>query len=371
MPGDAADITLFGATGFTGRLVAQRLAEAGLPFRIAGRSAEKLEALSNSLPDRPAWLVADVSRPVSLPALFQNTRLLINCAGPFTDLGERVIGQAAMSGVHYLDTTNELGYVFRARGYSQMAARSGAALVPSCAFEVALADCAAHIAAKSLIGNDESHQLDTVDVVYSVHGIGASQGTRLSAVRAMGTSWIAYRDGAWTGQIPGRAVRRFSWPGQQVYAFSFPSCESITLPAHLPVRRVDTWMATRPAARFFYPLLLPLFARFSRSVFRGFFLKIASAGGRTPESSQDDSLRSGTTFTIFAQSRRENDCSWVTLTGSDPYGLTARIITYYARAMIQPDFTGRGMLAPAQALDPDSVLSMAQDQWGVELRTGQ
>src|SRR5512133_3230355 len=144
-------ITLFGATGYTGQLIARALSRAGLEFRIAGRSAEKLKALSESLPGEPAWLVADATQTASLPPLFQNTRLLINCAGPFTDLGERVIAQAAMSGVHYLDTTNELGYVFRARTYSQMGKRTGAALVPACGFEVALADCAAQIAGEALL----------------------------------------------------------------------------------------------------------------------------------------------------------------------------------------------------------------------------
>ena len=53
------------------------------------------------------------------------------------------MAQAALNGVHYLDTTNELGYVYRLRSYDALARRSGAAIVPACGFEVALADCAA------------------------------------------------------------------------------------------------------------------------------------------------------------------------------------------------------------------------------------
>ena len=148
-------ITLFGATGYTGQLVAQALARAGLPFRIAGRSASKLARLSAALPGQPEWLTADAAKSSSLAALFQDTRLLINCAGPFTDLGERVISQAALGGVHYLDITNELGYVFRARGYNDLAQKTGAALVPACGFEVALADCAAHVVAAALTGPNQ------------------------------------------------------------------------------------------------------------------------------------------------------------------------------------------------------------------------
>src|SRR5690606_22083982 len=104
-------ITIFGATGYTGQKIAAELARAALPFRIAGRSMEKLEELARSLPlaNPPAILVADAAQPKTILPLLQDTRVFINCAGPYTDLGERVLAQAAMSGVHYLDMTNELG----------------------------------------------------------------------------------------------------------------------------------------------------------------------------------------------------------------------------------------------------------------------
>ena len=202
-------ITLFGATGFTGQLIAHELDQRGLPFRIAGRSEEKLKLLSTRLPSKPECVVADAAHPASLPALFHETNLLINCAGPFTDLGERVIAQAAISGVHYLDITNELGYVFKARSYHEMAQRTGAAIVPACGFEITLADCAAQIAASLFQNNAQSEPFDSIDILYTLQGSGASQGTRKSMVRSLATSWIAYKDGDWTGQIPGQKVKQF------------------------------------------------------------------------------------------------------------------------------------------------------------------
>lgn len=365
MTTNAAAITLFGATGTTGRLIAAALSEADLPFRLAGRSVEKLAALSDSLPGRPGWLVADATRPGSLPPLFQDTRLLINSAGPFTDLGERVVAHAALGGVHYLDTTNELGFVYRARGYSEMAKYNGAALVPACAFEVALADCAAQLAAARFSAAGKKQPFDSADIVYWLRGKGASQGTRRSAVRSLATSWIAYRDGQWTGQIPGGRVQRVDMPGGPRYALSFPSCESITLPAHLVLQRVDTWMSTTSGARFWAPLLVPLFARLSRSALRGVILALASGGGAEDS---EDSPRAGAAFTIRVQLTRGSEARAITLQGKDPYGLTAKIITYAARQITQPTFAQRGMLAPAQAVDPQAFLGYAQDHWGLTLQ---
>ena len=97
-------------------------------------------------------------------------------------------------------------------------------------------------------------------------------------MRSLATSWITYRDGEWKGQIPGGRVRKFSWPAAPGapetphHALNFPSCESVTIPAHLLTRRVDVWMANIRAARFWAPVGIPLFARLSRSILRGLFL---------------------------------------------------------------------------------------------------
>jgi short subunit dehydrogenase-like uncharacterized protein len=362
-----ADITLFGATGFTGRLIAHALTEEGLSFRLAGRSGDKLAALSAQLPGRPAWLIADAAQPASLPGLFQGTRLLVNCAGPFTDLGERVVARAALSGVHYLDITNELGFVFRARGYDEMARKNGGALVPACGFEVALADAAAAIAART---EEALGTIEEAHIIYDLRG-GSSQGTRRSAVRSLGTSWITYRDGDWKGRIPGGAVRQFTLPDGPRWAAIMPSSESVSLPSHLPVQRVDAWMTTAPSARFWMPVILPLLARLSRSILRDLILTIAARGGYTPEahgSRLDDPGRAAASpFQITVQLRRPSGTHAITLQGNDPYGLTARIIAYYARRMTSPGYAQSGFLAPSQAVEPAQFLHEAEQRWGIQI----
>lgn len=368
MTTSSAEITLFGATGITGRLIAAALDKEGLSYRLVGRSPEKLARLSAMLPRRPGWLVADAAQAATLPALFQNTRLVINCAGPFTDLGERVVALAALSGVHYLDTSNELGYVFRARGYNELARRNGAAIVPACAFEIALADCAGHLAGEALASGHQGNSLDAVDVVYWLSG-GSSQGTRRSAVRSLATSWIAYRDGDWTGQIPGRRVRRFDLPGGPRYALTFPSCESITLPAHLPLKRVDTWFCIPTWTRFIAPLLVPLLARLSRSILRPLILNLAARGGAAAsDAAPGAGLKTDSSFVIAARAARGTAVRTVFLQGSGAYDITAKIITYAAQQMTQPGYSRRGFLAPAEALDHQALLCYAQENWGISLQ---
>lgn len=275
-----------------------------------------------------------------------------------------------MSGIHYLDTTNELGYVFRARGYQQIASRTGAALIPACAFEVALADCASHLAV-SPINPSKSHPLDELNVVYVLDGNESSSGTRLSTIRSLATSWIAYRDGTWTGGIPGASARRFPLPSGVRYTLNFPSCESITFPLQYPVRRVDCWMATRNSDRLIGPILIPALARLSRSILRGLILRIASGSRKDPKRHEDAFIQNHSPFTIYIQASRGSATHWAVVSGHDPYGLTAAIITYAARKILEPGFSLSGLLAPAQAFDPEAFLQHARQSWNIQIDSGE
>jgi hypothetical protein len=194
--------------------------------------------------------------------------------------------------------------------------------------------------------------------------MGSSAGTRRSAVRSLATSWIAYRDGEWKGQIPGGKVRKFDLPGGAAYGILFPSSESVTLPAHIPVRRVDTWMAASPSARYWAPIGVPLLARMSRSILRGLILNIAARGGLEP------GVEIQSPFTIYVQAKRESQVRWMQLTGLDPYGLTSQIAVYAARQFLQSGYAKSGNLAPSQAFDPAAFLGFAVREWGLTLSEG-
>jgi short subunit dehydrogenase-like uncharacterized protein len=348
-------ITLFGATGFTGTKIAQKLDERKILFRIAGRSPAKLAALSAHLASRPEWVVADAAMPSTFPALFNGTRLLINCAGPFTDLGEKVAAYAAVSGVHYIDTTNELGYVYRLSSYADIAKKTGATLVPACAFEVALADCAAGLVA---VPNCQ------VDIVYHLSGVHASRGTRLSALRSLATSWLSFQNRRWTGIAPGANNTRFQLISGKVNAISFPSSESVTIPRHIPVESVTVWMTAGKTASFFAPVLLPLFSRFLRSL-PGRLVLWAAGLGRSAPNSQP---RLNDAFEILVQTTRPDGIRSINITGVDPYEVTAHIATLAAETINLPGFKGRGILSPAQIFEPRNFFEAAE-AWGVRLAT--
>src|SRR5690606_18567063 len=96
------DVTLFGATGFTGSLTAEYLSQhlpKGARWAVAGRDADKLEALVERLPgSKPDIVLADISRAPTVRAMAEGTRVLISTVGPYLQFGEAVVKAAAEAG---------------------------------------------------------------------------------------------------------------------------------------------------------------------------------------------------------------------------------------------------------------------------------
>ena len=133
------EIVLYGATGFTGKLVAEYLAEAhpDLKWAIAGRSQQKLDEVRQALnlPKLPT-ITADSADPASLNAMAEQTTALISTVGPYAKYGTPVLEACATEGTHYCDLTGEAQWM--AEVYEQIdpiAKDSGARLVHCCGFD--------------------------------------------------------------------------------------------------------------------------------------------------------------------------------------------------------------------------------------------
>ena len=136
------DIVLFGATGFTGRLVARHLAEhapEGLRIALAGRSRERLEAVRGDLPGPAAqWplIVLDALDEAAVADLARRTRVVVTTVGPYVRYGVPLVAACAEAGTHYLDLTGEVLFVHRSIAANHEAAMlSGARIVHASGFD--------------------------------------------------------------------------------------------------------------------------------------------------------------------------------------------------------------------------------------------
>src|SRR5215468_8833973 len=137
------DIVVYGATGFTGQLVAEYLAahykgDAGLKWAMAGRSKEKLAAVRDAIgaPKDLPLIVADASDPASLKAMVEQTKSVITTVGPYMLYGNELLAACVAAGVDYFDLCGEPTWMRKKIEEHEAAARkSGARIVISCGYD--------------------------------------------------------------------------------------------------------------------------------------------------------------------------------------------------------------------------------------------
>lgn len=135
----AYDLILWGATGFTGRLVAEYLRDHGparLRWAVGGRSREKLDALRRDLHLDADAVVGDSHDRASLDALVRQTRVVATTVGPYTQYGTPLVAACAESGTHYCDLTGEPSWIRTTiDGFHERARETGARIVHCCGFD--------------------------------------------------------------------------------------------------------------------------------------------------------------------------------------------------------------------------------------------
>jgi short subunit dehydrogenase-like uncharacterized protein len=142
-PSSKFDIIVYGATGFTGQLVAEYLAahytgKDAPKWAMAGRSLDKLAAVRDAIgaPADTALIQADASDPASLKAMVDQTNSVISTVGPYQLYGSELVAACAASGTDYFDLCGEPVWMRQVIDAHEATAKStGARIVFSCGFD--------------------------------------------------------------------------------------------------------------------------------------------------------------------------------------------------------------------------------------------
>ena len=137
------DVVVYGASGFTGKLVAEYLAAqygpgSGLTWAMAGRSRDKLATVRDEIgaPKDTLLIEADASDPASLKAMVGQAKAILTTVGPYQLYGSELVAACAASGTDYLDLSGEPAWMAAMIPAHDAAARaSGARILFSCGFD--------------------------------------------------------------------------------------------------------------------------------------------------------------------------------------------------------------------------------------------
>lgn len=362
-------IVLYGATGYTGRLMAAELARREIPMLLAGRSRDKLEALSATLPTKPQVLVADASDPASLQGMAARGQAVLSAAGPFASLGPPVQEACLKAGSHFLDITGETPYMLDTWSRDSRWREAGLAAVNAVGFDVVPTDVAAWLAADGL------DRVDELDIAIWVGGeFGASQGTQRSLVNMLGSESQGYEDGQWRPTPAGSFTREMDFGGRvgPRSVLFVPIGDIATAPRTTGARTVRTYFAVKS----------PTQAKIGGGIMRLSGVGIVrQALGSGPaqrllaslvargEEGPSDERRAAARFAVVAEARGAGQTRTVRLTGKDPYGLTAVTSVEIARRVAAgPPRTGA--LSPSQAIGDVRSFLPTLSAFGVDIDEG-
>jgi short subunit dehydrogenase-like uncharacterized protein len=127
------DLVMFGATGFTGRLVADYIAkQKPKRWAIAGRNREKLESLGIDAP----IVIVDAMDPAACAAVARRSRVVCTTVGPYSKYGSALVAACAEAGTHYCDLTGEVHWMREMiDAHHDQARKTGARIVHTCGFD--------------------------------------------------------------------------------------------------------------------------------------------------------------------------------------------------------------------------------------------
>ena len=350
-------IVLFGATGYTGRLVAEQMVQRGLRPLLAARSEDKLAVMAEELGGLET-AVADVSRPESVRALVEHGDVLVSTVGPFLRWGGPALEAAIGAGAHYLDSTGEPAFIRRVfEREGPRAERAGCALLTALGYDWVPGNLAGALALR-----EAGDAATAVRVGYFLRGEGLggmSGGTRASAAGAMLETQFAWRDGRIVSERGAARVSSFDVDGSRRQGISIGSSEAFALPRlHEGLQDVEVYLgwfgaASRAMVAFSLGMsgvrALPgakrgLEAALSR------FVK-GSTGGPDAEAR----ARGGSEIVAEARDGSGRTLAQVRLTGVDGYTFTGAMLAWGAERAAAGELRGTGALGPADGFGLDEL----------------
>ena len=338
-------ILVYGATGYTGRLVLEECLASGLQPVVAGRDAAAVEALA--APHALAWRVAALDDAAALDLLFTGVRVVIHCAGPFSRTSRRMVDACLRNGVHYLDITGEIA-VFEALAARNAEARAaGVMLLPGAGFDVVPSDClAAHL---------KRRLPSATSLTLAFHGgTGLSRGTATTMAENAGSPGAVRRGGRIVAVPPAWRTRVIDFGDKSRLAATIPWGDVSTAFYSTGIPDIEVYAAMSPAT-----VRSLRFSRVLAPILRLAWVRrrlVASIHRRAAGPSVQ--ARAGAVARLWGEVRDgAGNRASARLECPDGYTLTAKTVVLAARAVLDKRAIP-GFQTPSLAFGADFILQV-------------
>ena len=213
-------VVVYGASGYTGRLVCEYLREYGIPFIAAGRSSDKVQAAMKANVagiETASYEVVEVAHTTAaLTQLFSGASVVLNTVGPFAKFGHEVVQACLAAKCHYTDTTGEQDWLITLdQEYGAKFAGAGLLLSPGLAQMYTTGEIAAQLCL-------ETPGLDTLDIAVFWGGSPTIASTQTILVNAAMSKAYYLQQNEYVEHQPDAGLYNLAIPGQHEMALALP-----------------------------------------------------------------------------------------------------------------------------------------------------
>jgi short subunit dehydrogenase-like uncharacterized protein len=336
-------VLIYGATGYTGRLIAEHARHLRRSLIVAGRTAHRVEELASQL--GVAGRVFSLDDPEILDEALADVDVLVNAASPFSETACPVIESCLRTRTHYLDITGELPVFRDAFGYNDAARKRDIMVMPGAGLGIVASDCLAmHVA--GLLPDAKYLRIGVLRPNL------LSRGTFRSAL-GLANSRVSIRRNGRLISIPvGRLQRSFDYGDGERESVAVNWADVFTAYHSTGIRNIEAYFEADIASRLLYHIGAGIadVTRFA-SVQR--LLDVAA--GAWPEGPSESRRRTDRCVIVA-----EAEDGWrrrrsVRLETPDGYSFTAEAAVAIAQRIMRGDFVA-GFQTPAKVYGADFVL---------------
>lgn len=229
---------IYGANGYTGKMMVEEAVRRGLRPVLAGRSAATLQEIAgpHGLPVR-AFALDD---PQAVRSGLNGIGLVLHCAGPFSATCAPMLDACLDVGAHYLDITGEIDVFAHCHAQDARAKEKGIVVLPGSGFDVVPTDCLAAQLKRELPG------AQSLVLAFEAGG-GPSPGTAKTSVEGLGSGGRARIDGKMTRVPLAWKTRTFERDGEQRFAMTIPWGDVYTAFVSTGIPNIEVYMGVPPA----------------------------------------------------------------------------------------------------------------------------
>jgi short subunit dehydrogenase-like uncharacterized protein len=231
-------ILLYGANGYTGKLIAHMAADHGITPILAGRTEESIKPLAEEL--GYTYRIADLNDAVALDSALVGIKVVLHAAGPFRYTAKPMVEACIRNGVHYLDITGEIMVYEMAKKYSTQAIEKGIMLMPGVGFDVVPTDCIALTLKKKMP--------DATSLKLAFAGLGGStsRGTATSMAQNLGRPSAVRKDGKIIPAPLGHKSMWLDFGGKKIFMMSIPWGDVSTAFSTTGIPNIETYTGVPP-----------------------------------------------------------------------------------------------------------------------------